>query len=237
MFFVNIAEFKIKINNHYPFSEKFCKNYIINSCDFDFEINVSEKEILDEQNSSETIFPLDYCESIVIYRKIAQNLYKYNAFVLHSVAISVDGNGYLFLAKSGVGKSTHISLYEKHFKERFKIINGDKPIIRFMNNKFYAYGTPYNGKENLGCKERVEIKGLCFIKRGSKNIAYSIDINKASILMFNQILLPDNQKDYDTLLNLIEILLSKVKLVEVQCTISPDAVKASYEALGGKYEN
>lgn len=239
MFIVNFADIKIKINNIYDYSMHFCHDYIIDSESFDFEINVSQDEIqLEHDESLPNEYSLPYCEAIVIYRKIALNLYKYNAFVMHGAVIKVDDDGYMFLAKSGVGKSTHINLYLNHFKKRAKVVNGDKPIIRLIDNKFYAYGTPYNGKENLGDKDFVELKGLCFLKRGLENKAYPLSKDKASILLFNQILLPSNEKDYDILISLLDKMITNTPLIQLECNMLEEACKVSYEALGGRnYEN
>ena len=44
---------------------------------------------------------------------------------------------YLFCGSSGTGKTTHMLLWQKMLGDRFKFINGDKPIIRFIDNVPY----------------------------------------------------------------------------------------------------
>lgn len=235
MFIIKIAELKIRVNNIYSFSYEFCKDYIVETDEYDFEVTPTVELIQKEHDESLPYdYPLPYCESIVIYRLIALRLYKFNSFVMHGALISVNDEGFIFLAKSGVGKTTHLRMYLDTFKEKAEIINGDKPIIKYIDGKFYGYGTPYNGKENMGVNKRVEIKGICFLKRGSKNKASEMDKDEASTLIFNQILLPNNMEDYDILINLLNIFISKINTISLECNLDKEACLVSYRALGGK---
>ena len=236
MFTIKIAELKIRINNIFSFSNEFCKDYLIEDDDkYDFSITPTMELINKEHDDSLPIdYPLPYCESIVIYRLIALRLYKYNLFVMHGALIRVNDEGFIFLAKSGVGKTTHLKMYLDTFKENAEIINGDKPIIKYIDGKFYGYGTPYNGKENMGVNKRVEIKGICFLKRGAINFAKKMDKDEASTLIFNQILLPNTLEDYDILINLLNIFISKINTVSLECNLEKEACLVSYKALGGK---
>ena len=61
-------------------------------------------------------FGFTLSSSLESYAYSRQDVYKRQ--VLHSSAIAVDGNAYLFSAHSGTGKSTHTSLWLDHFKDR-----------------------------------------------------------------------------------------------------------------------
>ena len=237
---IKLANIIFKINNMFPFVEKLCSSYLEDpSSSYDEEISPTIEEVKEEYRISEyKDGPKGYYESIVIYRLIALRLYKYKAFVLHGAVIKVDEDGFIFLAKSGVGKSTHISLYQKHFKERCVVINGDKPLIKEEEDGFYAYGTPYNGKEGLGINDRVKIKGLCFLKRGLINKTYPMSEEDISTYIFNQILLPKNEEDYDILISLLNKIILDIKTIWLECNMEEEACKVSYKALGGMhYEN
>ena len=64
---------------------------------------------------------------------------------IHASAVTLDGRAYLFLGKSGTGKSTHASLWQRHFKG-CELLNDDNPVIRVCGNDTYVYGTPWSGK-------------------------------------------------------------------------------------------
>ena len=65
---------------------------------------------------------------------------------MHSSVVMNDGKGYLFLGKSGTGKSTHSSLWLKHIPGT-ELLNDDNPILRLMpDGTARVYGSPWSGK-------------------------------------------------------------------------------------------
>lgn len=65
---------------------------------------------------------------------------------MHSSVIMCKGKAFLFLAKSGTGKSTHSSLWLKHI-EGSELMNDDNPIVRVKEDgSVIAYGSPWSGK-------------------------------------------------------------------------------------------
>lgn len=65
--------------------------------------------------------------------------------LFHSSVVSYNDHGYMFLGKSGTGKSTHSSLWLKHIKGT-ELINDDNPVVRRMPDGFYVFGSPWSGK-------------------------------------------------------------------------------------------
>lgn len=76
------------------------------------------------------------------------------AVSLHASTVYQEGYAYLFLGKSGTGKSTHSALWMKHF-EGTDLLNDDNPTVRVEGGKVVAYGTPWSGKTPC-------YKNLCF---------------------------------------------------------------------------
>ena len=65
---------------------------------------------------------------------------------MHASVIMNGGKGYLFLGKSGTGKSTHSSLWLKHI-EGSELMNDDNPVIRVGEDGVTrVYGSPWSGK-------------------------------------------------------------------------------------------
>ena len=65
---------------------------------------------------------------------------------MHSSAVVKDGKGYLFLGKSGTGKSTHSQLWIKNI-DGCELLNDDNPVLRVEeNNEIRVYGSPWSGK-------------------------------------------------------------------------------------------
>lgn len=70
----------------------------------------------------------------------------YMTLEMHSSVIGNSGRGYMFLGKSGTGKSTHSSLWLKHI-EGSELMNDDNPVIRVGDDGVVrVYGTPWSGK-------------------------------------------------------------------------------------------
>ena len=70
----------------------------------------------------------------------------YQTLEMHASVIMNGGRGYLFLGKSGTGKSTHSSLWLKHI-EGSELMNDDNPVIRVGEDGVTrVYGSPWSGK-------------------------------------------------------------------------------------------
>ena len=146
MFFIRIAELNVMIKNRYGYVERLCKNYMIDGCseeDADIIAFATDEQIDAELEIAETKASRAYAEGICIYRNLCRELpKKFDAYLFHSALIEYEGRGYAFAAQSGTGKSTHIAIWQKVFGDRVRIINGDKPIFRYKDGRFIAYGTP-----------------------------------------------------------------------------------------------
>lgn len=68
-----------------------------------------------------------------------------DTLMVHASVIASEGKGYMFLGKSGTGKSTHSSLWLKYI-DGTELLNDDNPVIRLVDGKVYVYGTPWSGK-------------------------------------------------------------------------------------------
>ncbi|MCQ2419397.1 MAG: hypothetical protein MJ085_06385, partial [Clostridia bacterium] len=174
MFRIKIAGLCVEIDNKYKRVGKLCKDYLTEDVP-DFRVSATEEDIEKERGQSGIQFTKGYCESICIYREIAKRLPDYHAFLLHAAVIQVDDVCYAFAARSGTGKSTHTGLWLQHFGERARFVNGDKPILRWIDGKLYACGTPWNGKENYGNNVMCPLQALCFLDRGETNSIAPID--------------------------------------------------------------
>ena len=92
-------------------------------------------------------------------------------------------------ARSGVGKTTHLSLWLKEFSD-VHILNGDKPILRCIDGVIYAAGTPWRGKEGYGINEMLPLKGIAFLERAEKNSAERVKPDSAVLPLISQIYVP-----------------------------------------------
>lgn len=226
---IKIAGLLIEVKNKYPYFEDFCRGFEGEGTP-DFSVEVSDetmKKVIFENPD----FSDGYLESLEIYRIICRKILDYDAMLMHCAAVAVDGEGYLFTALSGTGKTTHISLWQKKFKDRFFVINGDKPILRVMDGKFYACGTPWRGKENYGGNIDVPIKAICILERGETNEIKKIAPHEAISTMLTQTLRTNDLGEMEKMLTLTDKLLKAVPFYRLKCNMDPSAADVSYEGM------
>ena len=227
---IKLANLCIEVDNKYTFFEKLARDYITNDAPL-FSVSATDDEIVEEGKCEEGDFSPGYLESIVIYRKIAEKLPEYDAFVFHSAVLSYKGKAYAFTAKSGVGKTTHTRLWLSEFGEDAYYINGDKPIVRFIDGKPVVFGTPYKGKENYGVNESALLASIAFVERAEKNSAESKSADDISSRLATQIYIPKDPMNAIRALRLIDRLARSVSLVELKVNEEPDAAHVARQAM------
>ncbi len=233
MLYIRIADLNICIENKYPYLESLCRGYVIEPTEnVDMTVSVSDEEIAHEMSVAETEVTAGYAEGVCAYRNICKRLpAEHGAYLFHSAVIEYGGEGFAFAAKSGTGKSTHISLWAKRFGKDVHIINGDKPIMKFEGDRLYAYGTPWCGKEGWQRNTRAPLKALCFLERSHENRIRRIGADEAVMLVFHQILSPSDLESADALFPLLDRTLCEVPCYILGCNISEEAAEVAYNAM------
>ena len=168
-----------------------------------------------------------------MYRKIAEIMPKYDTFMIHGSAVSVDWESYLFIAKSGTGKSTHVKLWLELLGDRALIVNDDKPFIRVSDNEARIYGTPYSGKEGLNTNVSVPLKAVCILERSESNRIEPIDFSNAFPILIQQTYHPSDREMFNRTLDLLDRLKGFVKFYRLSCNKELEAAEISYNAMKG----
>ena len=239
MFYIKMADIVIQIQNRYDYVKRLCKDYIVSDCDtYDLVVSVSEEEIDEEKKATQIEVSNGYAEGICIYRTVCKQLpIKFQSYLMHCAVIEYEGQGYAFAAKSGTGKSTHISLWQKRFGEGVRIVNGDKPILHFRENgKLYAYGTPWCGKEGLNTNTSVPLKAICFLERSESNYIKKIKADEAIMRIFHQLLTPEDIQTVDSLFPLLDRTLREIPCYVLGCNISEEAAEVAYFGMNDSNE-
>jgi len=229
-----IADFDFIFHCKWMLTNTQSMEYLCNSSDCDLEITSTDADIQYERSISEEEYGESECEFSAVYRKLAEWLPLHNAFVLHSATFDVDGVGVAFAAHSGTGKTTHMLLWQKLLGERMTIVNGDKPIVRFFDEEPtvpYAYGTPWNGKERLGCNMRTPIKHICFIERSETNYVEKMQPSEIINLIFNQVYMPKDPMAVAATMQLINRFIGCCELWKIHCNMDISAAETAYKAL------
>ena len=92
--------------------------------------------------------------------------------LFHAACVSYKGLGYLFLGKSGTGKSTHARLWLKYI-EGTELFNDDNPVVRLFEKDgkkvAIAYGSPWSGKTPCYKNVEFELGGFVLLSQAPFN--------------------------------------------------------------------
>lgn len=231
---IKIAGLVVGINNKYGYIEKLAADYLTDEAP-DFTVEATEEQIREEGGILDVKFSDGYLESIVVYRNIAEILPSYDAFVFHGAILNYEGAAYAFTAKSGVGKTTHTRLWLSEFGERVHYLNGDKPIIRFIDGVPYACGTPWRGKEGYGVNEMAPLRAIAFLERGTENFATEIPAESVVTRLVTQMYMPrSNRMGAILSMRLADRITKTVRLTLLKCNMDPSAAHVSLAAMKGE---
>lgn len=228
---IRIADLNIELCHRYAYTAKYCAGYEAQFEKADLTVSTTNEEIERElENAPQGASP-GYAEFICLHRAIAQSLPLFDAFVFHAAVVECDGRAYAFTAPSGTGKSTHVALWLQEFGARARVINGDKPIFRFLNGRLLAYGTPWCGKEGLGCNAASPLASLCFLERAETNRIARIDDSAVIARLFHQVFIPSTTEMAAKLLELLDRTVRTTPTYLLGCNISKEAAHVAFAGM------
>lgn len=242
-----MAEFRIKIagkvaavSSLFESTRDYCRAYLTEEA-ADFAVAVTREDLAFEQEEyireakeegiRIRIFPDPFLERSAIQRKVAEQLFEEDVLLFHGSAVAVDGEGYLFTAKCGTGKSTHTRLWRAAFGERAVMVNDDKPFLKITEEGVLACGAPWSGKHGLDTNITVPLKGICVLERGLENQICRITPEEAWPMLEKQSCLPQDPGRYPRYRALVKALGERVPLWRMACTKDLSAAEVSYRAM------
>lgn len=94
---------------------------------------------------------------------------RHHTALMHASAVIAGGKSYLFLGRSGTGKSTHSALWLQHVGGS-ALLNDDHPIIRLDDKgRAIVYGSPWSGKTPCYRNESAPLGAIVRIKQAPYN--------------------------------------------------------------------
>lgn len=226
---VLLSGLNIRIEHKYDYMAQFCEDYVAQFEFPDIVASADDDAILKEKELVPKASIKD-CESLCIYRAIAEQLPLFERFVFHGAAIEYDENAYLFTAPSGTGKTTHINLWRKHLGNKVSIINGDKPIIK-VDDVSTVYGTPWAGKEGYQHNACAPIKAICILRQSKTNKITKLEKASAVNHLMRQVYLPQDKISLSKTLVLLGKLIETTPVYILECDISQEAFETSFNTL------
>ncbi len=175
-------------------------------------------------------------EELLEYLHIGTLFYSFfiqhNGLMLHSSAVVADNACYAFSADCGVGKSTHTALWLKEFADRGAyILNDDKPALKLQNGEFFAWGTPFNGTDDISVNRAAPLKAIAFVEQSETNSIVRLSAKEIMPRLFRQTIRPREASLMNLLLNTVEQLVEKVPIYLLRCNMEPEAAHVAYEMM------
>lgn len=231
-FCVSLAGVPVRVVHKYEHIRALCDGYLTDEEPI-LTVSATDEEIEAESAINNGEYPLAICEGTCIHRAATRALVKHGVMLIHSAVITVDGEAYVFMAKSGVGKSTHIQLWQKVFGDRAVVLNGDKPYFTYENGVLTAHGTPWRGKEFLGCNMKAPVRGMCLLHRGVNNEISPATSSDAVGHIFHQVLLPQDGADLASFMVMMDRIIKNVPIYNLYCNMDDDAARVAYNGMKG----
>lgn len=201
----------------------------------DFVVQSSPEEILQDGAAFRKVNPFGRVykgeiESILLLRKIADQLVESDIILMHGAVVAVKDEAYLFTAPSGTGKTTHIRRWLESMPDAY-VVNGDKPLI-IVGNTPLACGTPWCGKEHMGRNAIVPLKAIVIMKRSEENAMRPLSFFEAFPRLMEQIHRPSDTEKMRKTVRLLSTLGKHVSLWQFDFNnFKDDAFEVAYRAL------
>ena len=242
-FSIEIAGCTARVESLFESTRDYCRAYLTEKApecriavsreDLGFEQAEADREA-EEEGLRKRVFSDPFLERAAIQRKLAEYLLGRDVLLLHGSAVAVDGQGYLFTAKCGTGKSTHTRFWREVFGQRAVMINDDKPFLRFTSEGVLACGAPWSGKHGLDTNITVPLKGICILERGQRDKIERILGSDALPMLRHQSRAPLDENCMAGYLCLVDRLAQTVPVWRMECTKDPNAARVAHAAMSGK---
>ena len=225
----SIAGITAEINFKFEYGIKKCERYLSNGIPA-LSLSASMEEIENElalfpQNTEGT------AEFDCIFRKLYNIAPMFDRILIHGASIMKDGKGFLFIAPSGTGKTTHIKLWGKRFGKEIVVIDGDKPFVGFENNVPTVWGSPRSGKEGWNNPISAPISGIALLERSETNSITPVSPAEIFDNLFMQFYFPPQVDAANRTSDIINRILSTVPLYRLRCNMEIEAAEIAFKGI------
>lgn len=155
----------------------------------------------------------------------AQAVVYHQAISIHASVVMLEGQGFLFMGKSGTGKSTHSAWWQKTF-EGCELLNDDNPTIRLREDGVRVYGTPWSGKTSCYQNKSCLLAGMVRLRQAKVNrFMEQKDIQAFITVLPGCSVIRKDAEQYDALCATLVALTGQVKTGVLDCLPNKEAAQ------------
>ena len=152
--------------------------------------------------------------------------------LFHASVIVREAKAYMFLGKSGTGKSTHAQQWRNAFADAV-LLNDDNPVLRVLDDgSVRVYGSPWSGKTPCYKAEQAPVQALVQLAQAPQNEIRLLRPTQAYPYILSSVsglkMLPAQM---DSLYETIAALLESTPVYFLDCLPNTEAAQLCYSHL------
>ena len=229
---VSLAGIPIMLRCHFPYTafEEFSTTEKVKEI---ITIEPDNLSILQRYAAASELTSSQNAEYLQLMGEVGSTLLKYDRCLFHGTAFIWHKKAWIFTAPSGTGKTTQYVLWKMMYKNELSIINGDKPILEFCENRtVWVHPSPWKGKENMGIMQSAPLGGLILLKQGAENHVQRLMPSSAALPLYSQFMfLVDNLENIDRVCMLETRLLKTCPVWKLTNLGDDDSAKLMHDTL------
>ena len=168
------------------------------------------------------------CDEATFLELLAVGFYSYispkETILMHASAVEYEGQGIVFTAASGVGKTTQAELWAKY--KNAKILNGDKVFLKQEKDGIHAWGSPWKGSSHYARNESAKLRAIVVLEQAEENSIQKLNVLESMQYFVPHIFFPcwDEVCEH-AVLTFLDKVLEETEVYLLKCRPDEDAVE------------
>lgn len=155
----------------------------------------------------------------------------HGAVSVHASCVEEDGNAYMFMGRSGTGKSTHSRLWIQNVPGT-ALVNDDNPLIRFSEGTCMAFGTPWSGKTPCYRNVGYPLCGIVRLLQSNENVFHhKSDVDAFAALLPGCSVIRSDTRMFDAACDVLVRISESVPVGILECRPDAEAVSVCRNSL------
>lgn len=155
----------------------------------------------------------------------------HNAVLLHASCVKTGETGIAFIGASGVGKSTHSSLWIQHVPGT-SLLNDDQPVVRLIDGVPYIFGSPWSGKTDCYKNEKARLEVFFLMRQAIKNEVERVSPKQSFITLLSLCgMMKEDKETFSQITQTCAELAERVKMFKLSVRPEKSAVELAYSCL------
>ena len=160
-----------------------------------------------------------------------------NTLMIHASLVRCHGYGYAFIAKSGTGKSTQVSMWLRYI-EGCDLMNDDNPVVRLIGDKVFIYGSPWSGKTPCYRQVKAPLGAITRIDRAPANSIEKLPPIEAFASFLPSCSTMKWDKDiFNAICDTVTKVVERVGIYTLHCLPNEEAARVCHQAVAKHLTN